>query len=125
MPETFGFKENFSANGPPDLVGKFKPDPGGVVVEVYDASGELLLTESFNGVRPAPRVSCYISENLFEKPFDRENGVPGTIHVDGFLKASLEWECPVDFTLPFEVPEYILSTPGAHRLKAWWGSEAK
>ena len=123
MADVFGFQESLSI-GPSDQIGKYKPKPGEVIVEVYDDDGDLVGMDSFNGVRPAPKSACYISKNIFEDPWDRENGVAGTItvHNDAAGHVALEWECPVDFDLPFEIPQYITDKPGATKMKLWWGS---
>jgi len=128
MAEHFDFHESFSASVndfSTVILGKYKPEPGEVVVEAIGEDDEVLRMESLNGVPSAPRSSCYVSENMFADPWDRVNGHPGTVHVDGFGKASLEWECPVDFRLPFDIPDYIRHTPGARCLRVWWGSKAK
>jgi hypothetical protein len=124
MSEVFGFQENLGA-GPPDAaVTKYYPSPGEVVVEVYDKIGNLLFMDSFDTGIGAPRTSCYVSENMFEVPYDREKGVPGTYISlkDAANSALFHWECPVDMPLPFDVPEYITSKPGSHHFKMWWGS---
>ena len=124
MAETFGFAENLST-GPPGQMAKYRPDPGEVVVEVYSANGELLNLDSFNAGLGAPRNSCYVSENMFEQPYDRENGIAATFTSlnDAERKAILEWEGPFDMSLPFEVPQYIIDKPRAHSMKLWWGSK--
>ena len=124
MADVFGFHEGLST-GPSDQLGKYKPSPGEVVVEVYDIDGDLLGMDSFNGVLPAPKTACYISKKIFEDPWDRENGIAGTITVfnDATQCVVLQWECSVEFdNLPFEIPQYIIDKPGATTMKLWWGS---
>ena len=126
MPEVFGFKENFHIGpGGHDLCGKYRPDPSEVVVEVYNDSDELLIVESFDAGISAPRHSCYVSPNMKTEPYDRKNGFRATIHVDATTKASLEWVCPPDAILPFDVPTYITSKQGVSYLKMWWGSNPR
>lgn len=124
MAEAFGFKENFSA-GPPGRIDKHVPAPGEVVVEVYTDRDELVYIDRFNGVRPAPRNSIVVSKNMWENPWDNDNGVPGTFTAlyDARGRAFLEWRCPVDMPLPFEIPQHITSQPGAAYMRCWWGSK--
>jgi hypothetical protein len=124
MADVFGFEENLSI-GPSGQIGKHKPRSGEVVIEVYDEDGDLINLDTFNGVRPAPNTSCYISRDMFEDPWDRENGIAGTIvdHRDALRHVAMEWECPIDFDhLPFEIPQYIIDKPGATKMKIWWGA---
>ena len=126
MAETFGFEENLAV-GPPGQLAKYRPNPGEVVVEVYSELGELLNMDSFSAGIEAPRNSCYVSENMFEEPYDREFGVVATytsLH-DSVGRALLQWECSMGqlCLMPFDVPQYITNKEGAHSVKFWWGSK--
>jgi hypothetical protein len=125
MADVFGFRENFGTGGDLDQIGKYRPDPGEIIVEVYDKPGNMVFMDSFNAGIDAPRHSCYVGPNIKEEPYDKENGFCATVHVDSFAKCSLEWECPIDAVLPFDVPTYIVSKPKAHHMKLWWGSKRK
>ena len=126
MAETFAFEDNLSV-GPPGQLAKYRPNPGEVVVEVYSATGVLLNMDSFKANIEAPRNSCYVSQNMFEEPYDRENGVVATytsLH-DAVGTALLQWECVIGqlCLMPFDVPQYITNKQGAHSVKLWWGSK--
>ena len=122
--ERFDFQENLSA-GPPDQLAKYRPLPGEVVLEVYDKDGRMVGMDSFDAGVEAPRCSCYVSCDMVANPFDRENGVAATFTSlrDMHQSALLQWECAVDMPLPFDIPNYMVDKPGAHRMKLWWGSK--
>lgn len=107
--EVESFTETFSAR--PGLAPR-KPPRGSAIIEVFSDEGEVIAIDTIEAPA-APRGS-----------FRLDDGTPATFVVHGDDRALQELRVDVSAALPFDIPAFLRSKPGAASLRISWSCDA-